>query len=52
MRGDRKIVNSSHPIMSDFKATILVSDVEYKTPVHNLNRFRYVFRYYYPIDLA
>ena len=38
--------------MSDFEAAILVSNVENKIQIHNHNGFKYVFRYYYPIDLA
>ena len=38
--------------MSDFKAAIIVSNVEDKTQIHNLNGFRYVFQYYYPTNLT
>ena len=38
--------------MNDFKVAILVSDVKDKTQEHDFNGFRYIFRYYYPIDLT
>ena len=38
--------------ISDFKTAILVSDMEDKTLVYYFNGSRYVFQYYYPIDLT
>ena len=51
MRRDRKIVNYSHPISEWFQGCN-VSNMEDKIQVHNFNGFRYVFQYYYLIDLT